>query len=56
MAAVAELDRLRKNADFGVQSFINWRGLFSTKLVGASTASAASFASTVPFAFGPLFR
>ncbi|KAI3445039.1 hypothetical protein Pfo_001704 [Paulownia fortunei] len=54
MAAIAILDLLRKNPNFGGQTF-NSRGLFSTKLVGASSAAAASFAITTPFAFGALF-
>ncbi|KAK6140545.1 hypothetical protein DH2020_025722 [Rehmannia glutinosa] len=54
MAAIALLDLLRRNPNFGGQTF-NSRGLFSTKLVGASTAAAASFAITTPFAFGALF-
>ncbi|KAL6562872.1 hypothetical protein OROHE_005459 [Orobanche hederae] len=53
MAAIAILDLLRKNPNFGAQTF-NSRGLFSGKLVGASTA-ATSFAVTTPFAFGALF-
>ncbi|KAI3448876.1 hypothetical protein Pfo_005541 [Paulownia fortunei] len=54
MAAVALLDLLRKNPNFGGQTF-NSRGIFSKKLVGASTAAAASFAISTPFAFGALF-
>ncbi|KAL8028569.1 hypothetical protein ABFX02_14G169500 [Erythranthe guttata] len=50
MAAVAILELLRKNPNFGGQAF-NSRGLFSQKLAGAATASAASLAVTVPFAF-----
>ncbi|EYU27039.1 hypothetical protein ABFS82_02G117800 [Erythranthe guttata] len=53
MAAIAMLDLLRKNPNFGGQAF-NSRGLFSTKLVGASSA-AASFAISTPFAFGAFF-
>ncbi|PIN08556.1 hypothetical protein CDL12_18863 [Handroanthus impetiginosus] len=54
MAAIAILDLLRKNPNFGSHTF-NSRGLFATKLIGASSAAAASFAFTTPFAFGALF-
>ncbi|XP_011087888.1 uncharacterized protein LOC105169226 [Sesamum indicum] len=53
MAAIAILDLLRRNPNFGGQTF-NSRSLFTTKLVGASTAG-ASFAIAAPFAFGALF-
>lgn len=47
MAAIAMLDLLRRNPNFGFQSF-NSRTLFST-------ASSASFAFAAPFAFRSLF-
>lgn len=45
------LDLLRRNPNFGAQTFIS-RGLFSAKSVGAAT----SFAVATPFAYGALFR
>ncbi|KAL3832956.1 hypothetical protein ACJIZ3_007692 [Penstemon smallii] len=49
MAAIALLDLVRKNPNFGTQTF-NSRSLFSSnKLLGAS------FAVTTPFALGALF-
>ncbi|GER27703.1 cysteine/Histidine-rich C1 domain family protein [Striga asiatica] len=54
MAGIAILDLLRRNPNFGSQP-INSRGLLSVKLVGATSAAAASFAVTTPFAFGGLF-
>ncbi|GFP92091.1 hypothetical protein PHJA_001353200 [Phtheirospermum japonicum] len=50
MAAIAILDLLRRNPNFGCQTFSS-KSIFS----GASTAAAASFAITTPFAFGSLF-
>ncbi|KAL8496046.1 hypothetical protein ACS0TY_019958 [Phlomoides rotata] len=55
MAAVAMLDLLRRNPNFGAQTFIS-RGLFSAKSIGASSPAATSFAIATPFAFGALFR
>ncbi|KAL3622529.1 hypothetical protein CASFOL_033940 [Castilleja foliolosa] len=52
MAAIAMLDLLRRNPNFGCQTFSS-KSIFSSKLIGASTA--ASFAITTPFAFGSLF-
>lgn len=54
MAAIALMDLLRKNPSFGEQTF-NSRGLLSGKLVGSAAASAtASYAFSIPFAFGAL--
>ncbi|KAL3815093.1 hypothetical protein ACJIZ3_016361 [Penstemon smallii] len=49
MAAIAILDLLRKNPNFGSQKF-NSRSLFSTKVLGNSAVTISA-----PFAFGALF-
>ncbi|CAA0808908.1 Unknown protein [Striga hermonthica] len=54
MAGIAILDLLRRNPNFGSQPFSS-SGLLPVKLAGATSAAAASFAVTTPFAFGGLF-